>query len=416
MQTLPLTNDLRQLQAESDAENVRLIAHHDLDGQGDGMQLLKRGPHVYVAHLGTSDMALSIVDCSDPSAPKLVRQLPHPPNTHRHKVQIAGNVLIQNNELPYFAVKNPEVAPVTGISVFTLDDPTDPELVGFYPVPGKGVHRMWYTEPPYAHVAAWVPEADDRAYQIVDLSNPSRPRMAGKWWIPGTGQGDADPWVPFDDHQKFHVHGVIPNGDRAYVSCVDAGMAILDISDISAPRFISRINWMPPYGGYAHTALPLPTRGLVVVACESTKPTCEEDGDKRIWVIDVREERQPVSISTLPRPVPPRGSPWADYCDRPLRFGPHNLHENYPGSYQSETLLFATYYNAGLRIYDTSDPHRPAEVGHFVPPPPPGQKAPQFNDVFVDADGLIYVTDRITGGLYVLEYTGDLARHALRGA
>ena len=29
-----------------------------------------------------------------------------------------------------------------------------------------------------------------------------------------------------------------------------------------------------------------------------------------------------------------------------------------------------------------------------------------FNDLFVDADGLIYVSDRIRGGLYILEYTG----------
>jgi len=29
-----------------------------------------------------------------------------------------------------------------------------------------------------------------------------------------------------------------------------------------------------------------------------------------------------------------------------------------------------------------------------------------FNDLYVDTDGLIYVTDRIKGGLYVLEYTG----------
>jgi sugar lactone lactonase YvrE len=45
-------------------------------------------------------------------------------------------------------------------------------------------------------------------------------------------------------------------------------------------------------------------------------------------------------------------------------------------------------------------------VGFFIPPAPEGQKAPMFNDLYVDTDGLIYVTDRIKGGLYVLEYTG----------
>ena len=37
-------------------------------------------------------------------------------------------------------------------------------------------------------------------------------------------------------------------------------------------------------------------------------------------------------------------------------------------------------------------------------PAPEGQKAPMFNDLYVDTDGLIYVTDRIKGGLYILEY------------
>ena len=47
-----------------------------------------------------------------------------------------------------------------------------------------------------------------------------------------------------------------------------------------------------------------------------------------------------------------------------------------------------------------------ASVQAFIPPPPEGQKAPMFNDLYVDTDGLIYVTDRIKGGLYILEYTG----------
>jgi hypothetical protein len=41
-----------------------------------------------------------------------------------------------------------------------------------------------------------------------------------------------------------------------------------------------------------------------------------------------------------------------------------------------------------------------------VPPTPPGQEAPQINDLFVDTDGLIYLTDRYNGGMYVVEYTG----------
>ena len=93
-----MSAQIADIQARSESWNVRLVGHHDLNGHGDGMQLLKNGRYVYIAHLGTSPMALTIVDAADPSDPRVVKQLPHPPNTHAHKVQIAGDVLIQNQE------------------------------------------------------------------------------------------------------------------------------------------------------------------------------------------------------------------------------------------------------------------------------------------------------------------------------
>ena len=400
-----IASDLRKMQAVSYTENTRLVGHHDLDGSGDGMQIIKYGQYAYVAHVGKSKMALSILDVSDPSNPKLVRQLPHPPNTHNHKVQIVGNTLIQNSEyISYLGKSGPE-EPVTGLNVYNIDDPTDPKLVGFYPVGMRGVHRIWYREAPYAHIAA--PVWQSRGYHIVDLSVPSEPKMVGRWWVPGSKEDDLDRWEPLDArYSKFEVHGAIPHAKRAYVSCIDAGVAILDISNPSSPTLISRVNWCPPYGGYAHTALPLPTRGLLIALCEYSPGGRERNGDKRIWVIDIREERQPVIISSFPEPKPPKNSPWQSFHDRPVRFGPHNLHENYPNGFISDHLIFSTWFSAGLRVTDISDPNRPIEVGHFLPPPPPGEEAPEINDLYVDADKLIYLTDRRRGGMYIVEYTG----------
>jgi hypothetical protein len=55
-----------------------------------------------------------------------------------------------------------------------------------------------------------------------------------------------------------------------------------------------------------------------------------------------------------------------------------------------------------VRVYDVSEPESPREVAHWVSETPPGQDAPQANDLFVDADGLIWVTDRINGGIFAL--------------
>jgi hypothetical protein len=102
-------------------------------------------------------------------------------------------------------------------------------------------------------------------------------------------------------------------------------------------------------------------------------------------------------------------APRGDFCDRGLRFGPHNLHENRPGSYRSAEVVFATYFNAGVRVYDLADPTAPLELAHWIPASPPGQKAAMINDLFVDAEGLIYATDRVNGGVYVLEAAPELA-------
>lgn len=63
-----------------------------------------------------------------------------------------------------------------------------------------------------------------------------------------------------------------------------------------------------------------------------------------------------------------------------------------------------TYFNAGLRVYDVVDATSPVEIACYIPDPPPGQPTAQVNDVLVAADGLVYMTDRNAGGLYILEW------------
>jgi hypothetical protein len=101
-------------------------------------------------------------------------------------------------------------------------------------------------------------------------------------------------------------------------------------------------------------------------------------------------------VSTFPVPE-------GDFCDRGGRFGPHNVHEGRPGSLIDGSTVYLTYFNAGVRVYDVSDATAPREIAWFIPDAPPGQPAIQLNDILVAADGLIYVTDRLAGGLYILE-------------
>ena len=77
-------------------------------------------------------------------------------------------------------------------------------------------------------------------------------------------------------------------------------------------------NLDPPFGGGAHSPLPLPDRNLLVLADEANFADCSL-GLRHIWLFDVREPTNPVSFATIPVPSE------ADYCAKGGNFGPHNL-------------------------------------------------------------------------------------------
>ena len=215
--------------------------------------------------------------------------------------------------------------------------------------------------------------------------------------------GETPTW---GDGRRYALHHGLVAGDMAYACWRDGGLTILDLADRARPKLIAHRNWSPPYGGGTHSALPLPDRDLLIVADEAVADN-EEDGRKHTWVFDIREPSNPISIATFPTPAE------ADYRAKGAHFGPHNLHENRPGSFVSSTLIFATWQNAGVRAFDIADPYAPKEVGALVPAAPtrmidrrPGRpKVIQTADVFVDAGGLIYATD-YNAGLSIIEFSG----------
>lgn len=185
----------------------------------------------------------------------------------------------------------------------------------------------------------------------------------------------------------------------------DGGLTVHDLSDPAKPRLLSHVNWSPPFPGGTHTALPLPRRSLAVVADEANADKCAK-GTFYTWMVDMRVPEKPVTIATLPTPRD------RDYCANGT-FGPHNLHENRPGSMQSDDTIFATYNNAGVRVFDIRDQYQPKEIASWVPPVPQHMIDPRPRvarnaltcDCLVTTEGIIYATDW-NAGLHVLQYEG----------
>ena len=103
---------------------------------------------------------------------------------------------------------------------------------------------------------------DDQFLMIVDMRDPAHPTEAGRWWLPGTRDGDAEPSPPrvkpFDAGIRMHTPAVSPERpDRAYIGWIDGGLVILDIADKAHPKLVARRSWQSLGNGFAHTVLPI---------------------------------------------------------------------------------------------------------------------------------------------------------------
>lgn len=392
---------------------LRLIGHDLLQGYGgvgEGMSLqtTRDGRRImWLAHEGPPKNFTG-VDVSNPKKPKVVVQtdLPHQ-RVRSNSLEICGDIMAVAHQTVDLDGKP------AGIELWDISVPEQPKSIAFLDRSGphsRGVHQVWFVDGEYIHCASGAADftptnpVDDQCYQIIDVKNPSKPTEVGRWWYPGTREGDAAPRperLPLNAGYRAHNTNVYPDRpDRAYVGYIDGGAFILDISDYASPKVVSHWSPHPPYPGFTHTVMPLFSRDLLVVADE-----CVKDGGvdwpKLTWLVDARKEDNLVPIATFPLP------PVEEFKGRGGRYGSHNLHENRPGetSFKSDNLIFATFFSGGVRVFDLTNPLQPKEVAAYVPAAPQGSRAGsiQINDVFVDENAVVYAVDRHSGGLYIFE-------------
>ncbi len=399
----------------------KFIGHSDLQGRGHSDQVMVTEGHAYVGHSKTR--GVSVVDVKDPRNPRVVGLLPHHPNSWALHLQTHGKLMLVAEAFDFraamtdkeyylrsvggfhgdrFGVRGKDFS--AGMRVYDIEDPVHPRAIGFLDIEGLGIHRIWWVGERYAYASALLDGYTDYILVIIDLAEPTKPEIVGHWWLPGmwTAGGEVDANVG-----RVGLHHAVVADDIAYGCWRDGGVTILDVKDKGQPRLIAHKNWSPPFGGGTHSALPLHNRDLLIVADEAVQDAGKEQ-PKPIWVFDIRERSNPISIATCPVPSD------HDYVAKGGHFGSHNLHENRPGSFQSSTVIFATYQNAGLRVFDLTNPFRPEETACFVPPTPHRwmeplrgrTKALHSADVFVDADGLAYLTD-YDAGLYIVQWLGQ---------
>lgn len=407
------------------AHNVVAVGYCDLDDRPAFKMAIREKAgrwYLYTGHFWHPGW--SVVDVTDPSNAKVLKYTPVDaifPTTLGNQVTLDGDLMLTSMEKVFPEGQpggpDPTLPFNEGVLLWDISSPANPVQVAQWRTGGKGTHRNLYAGGRYAHLSARMPGFSGNIYVILDVSNPRRPRIAGRWSVPGQ-EGSA----PSSAHgfcgsgADVALHGPpYPVGDLVYLPYGGAGLIVLDISDVSRPRQVGRLPFSPPFHSQfgVHGVVPLPERGIALVNSENI--TYGAGPAHHASIVDISDPANPYLLSLLPEPVPPPGAPYADFTTRGGWRGPHNYnhHQYHPDVQKIGDLVHLAHFNAGLRIYDISNVRLPREVGYFLPPEPRKRYGPlpadklvlQTEDVVVDRRGFIYITDK-NQGLWILRYEG----------
>jgi hypothetical protein len=395
--------------------HTRVVGYSDLNGRGGGFKLAiqqVRGRwYLYMGHLW--HRGWSILDVTDPRHPRVVNFIDGPANTWTIQMDVEDGLMVTALEqMPASWGGDPTAPNDEGVLIWDLKgDPVHPRLLGHFRTGGTGTHRNGYPGGRYVHLAAGMPGYSGNIYVIIDIADPTNPVEVGRWWVPGQHAAGGETPEP-----AVSLHGPpFVVGDLAYLSYGAAGMIILNIADVAHPQLVGRLDFAPPFvpNIAVHSVLPLPSRRIAVANSEAIASRGNEPLN-HASTVDISNPAAPRLLATFPLPQVPPGAPWANFYERGGRFGPHNTHMLYhsPFTEHSDKVIYLTYFNAGLRIYDIEDERNPQEVGYFLPPDPTVRYGPQppdalvlqSEDVLVDARGYVYLSNK-NQGLWILRYT-----------
>ena len=297
-----------------------------------------------------------------------------------------------------FADQSTSYKGLRGIRTYDATDPSKVALLQEFSTGerGSGTHMNFYDGGKYAYLdCGWDDqlrmESSERPYSnalmIVDVSDPARVKEVSRWWVPGQllseeaeyrkypFAGDQSSWT--SNHGACTVPVRVENGGTVgYGGFGIFGMYVHDLTDITKPKVWGKFaHPLENMGGIPyHTCYPVLAdasrprlQNLVIGVFESLEADCREPWHTS-YVIDVKDKRNPKLVGIFPRPAAPPNAPFADFCQARGRFSSHNMQSWLaPGTMRPDFVAF-TYFNAGLRIYDISDPTEPREVAWFVPP------------------------------------------------
>lgn len=439
-------------------KNMEFVGYNDLNkkpGFQMGMHRTEDGRY-FIYSACFRDNGFNIIEVTDPKNP-VSKWVEGDWVSEIHdgqslaKIQVAGGKLIAcyggtmrvlhgTHEQPYWG----------GFKIYDItEDPWNPKFLGqFECEDGPGVHRSYYDGGRYAYIMGSKRNYMGYILRIIDLEDPTHPVEVGSWWADGQYLGNKKasdiPEFGTEPFMKLpNGHAITERNDIVYAAFPNVGFCMIDVKDKTRPRLLGNVPLNPPFsngqsGAAVHTAMPLGDRPFAIVTTEGERPwyfdpNREEGMFHRITsqpmniigMIETGDKENPSLISVFPYPEVPEeykkchGENFNIIDGQRVVFGPHNMYDAAPQDCleQRDDRVYNCHFQAGLRIYDVSDPFVPKEIAYFMPPDPegtwfdiedgtlfPGPHIGIAEDVLVDDRGYIYV-DTYQDGLYIVRCT-----------
>ncbi|MBH8579349.1 hypothetical protein [Bisbaumannia pacifica] len=247
-------------------------------------------------------------------------------------------------------------------------------------------------------------------YQSWDMSDPRNPRLLDVLTVPGQIVGDPEHEAAFLANPRagnrsswmgarmslFVPTPVEDGGQYGYAAMGGMGLYVVDITDSEDMRVVGHLDFPVSLAGTEGDNIDVSQveeTGLIYYSGYPLAEDCYE-AYKDIYAVDVSDPTAPYIRHVLPRPTPPEEAEFTDFCQRNGSFGPKRTgYYTQPGSSREGILPYA-FYNAGVQVFDVSNPDEPTIGAYFVPP-------------FAPDSVVSYAMGNLSHGVYV-EYDRNL--------
>jgi choice-of-anchor B domain-containing protein len=284
----------------------------------------------------------AIVEVTDPARPRRVALIPGATSAWR-EIRTYGDYVYVTTET------------ASGMDIISMRDPDRPEKVQTWNKTFVRAHSLWIDT--------------DRGLLFANGTNG--PTGGMRILDVAADPADPDEVGAFTD---FYVHDSYSRGDMLFAAAINNGF--VGVLDVSNPRRVREITRFPTGGAFTHNAWVTRDGRYLFTTDERTGRPIEG------W--DITDVRSPRKVS--------------EFTANPAAIA-HNV------LIDGDRLLLA-HYTEGVYLLDVRNPERPAVMGFYDTFTGPSAGFAGTWGAYVFPGSNLIVASDMTGGLFVLEYTG----------